>query len=408
VVVDESLISTGVDNLLRLVYARGRVSLAEAAKELGIPSASLEEWSRVLEEEGIIRLEYQLTTIFLVWAGTPREEAEEKRREILEKRASLADDVELLLQRAREKGLEVEAARAGVEKLPSVISQQAALVKQRFERMQAIERESEKLFARYAQSIGKIREGLSSLGSDVDKASGKVRDLASSLSSLEERINASFPRFVGLKKEVEVAQSALAAAEKEAERLEGLLSELREAQAKAREGLSAFSKELAQHEGSLREAADKKQSLAASIKGIQADFEKLSKAYEANLASLELAGKRIASELEPSRRELEEALAGAQEVLKALPAGKKLDEIAALQKELDALAGMQKELEERAILLKAEIGSIPSEPAEAALPEASRKIEAAKAKLLALKSEEDAFERKRSELRELIRRMSEK
>ncbi|MEM3030288.1 MAG: hypothetical protein QXH27_01005 [Candidatus Micrarchaeia archaeon] len=407
-VVDESLISTGVDNLLRLVYSKGRVSLADAARELGIPATALEEWARVLEEEGIIRLEYQLTTVFLVWAGTPKEEVTEKREELLEKRASLADEVELLLGRAREKGLEIEATKAGLEKLPALISQQAALVKQRFERMQAIERESEKLFGRYAQSIGRIKEGLASLGGEVEKARGRSKELTASLAAVEERLNASFPKFVELKKEVEDIAASLAAAEKESGKLAELLADLRKAQAEARESVSAFSKQLSQDESSLKDVTEKKAAFAASLKGMKADFEKLSKAYEENLAALELAGKRIAAELESSRTDLKQALASAEEALKAAPVGKKLDEIAALQKELDGLARLQKELEQKSILLKADIEALPAALPEAALPEAGKKIEAAKARLLALKAEEEAFERKKQELRELIRRMSEK
>ncbi|MEM4389962.1 MAG: hypothetical protein QXG98_04860 [Candidatus Micrarchaeia archaeon] len=407
-VVDESLISTGVDNLLRLVYSKGRVSLADAARELGIPSATLEEWARVLEEEGIIHLEYQLTTIFLVWAGTPKEEVAERREELLKKRASLADEVELLLGRAREKGIEIEAAKAGLEKLPAIISQQVAVVKQRFERMQAIEKESEKFFGRYAQSISRIKEGLASLGGELEKAEARSKELAASLTALEERLNASFPKFVDLKREVEGMAASLAAAERESGKLAELLAELRKAQAEARESISAFSKQLSKDEASLKELTESKAAFAASLKSMQADFEKLSKAYEANLAALELAGKRIAAELESSRNDLKQALASAEEMLKAAPVGKKLEEIAALQKELESLARLQKELVEKSILLKADIEALPAALPESALPEGEKKIEAAKAKLLALKTEEEAFERKRRELIELIRRMSEK
>jgi len=64
---DDFLLSTGVDNLIRLVKERGRVDTASASKELGIPQKAVEEWAHVLEEEGIVSIEYKLTRVFLVW-----------------------------------------------------------------------------------------------------------------------------------------------------------------------------------------------------------------------------------------------------------------------------------------------------------------------------------------------------
>lgn len=71
---DELLITTGVDALVRLVKERQRIELEDAASILNIPPESLEDWSRVLEEEGIVRIEYRLTKIYLLWIKPTEEE----------------------------------------------------------------------------------------------------------------------------------------------------------------------------------------------------------------------------------------------------------------------------------------------------------------------------------------------
>ena len=63
---DDLLISTGVDNLIRIVKERGRVEIGSAARELRLPARTVEDWAHVLEEEGIITVEYKLTKAYLV------------------------------------------------------------------------------------------------------------------------------------------------------------------------------------------------------------------------------------------------------------------------------------------------------------------------------------------------------
>ena len=79
---DELLITTGVDALVRLVKQKNKVELDEASKTLSIPSETIEDWSRVLEEEGILRMEYRLTKVYLVWIKPTEEEVVEEREKI--------------------------------------------------------------------------------------------------------------------------------------------------------------------------------------------------------------------------------------------------------------------------------------------------------------------------------------
>ncbi len=56
----EESVATGIDALLELVEKRGRVSLKEAAKELGQPESVIESWGSALRDEGMVGVEYNI------------------------------------------------------------------------------------------------------------------------------------------------------------------------------------------------------------------------------------------------------------------------------------------------------------------------------------------------------------
>ena len=50
-----SIIETGVDKLVSLINAKGRVSSQDAAIQLGVSTIVIMEWADFLEEEGILK-----------------------------------------------------------------------------------------------------------------------------------------------------------------------------------------------------------------------------------------------------------------------------------------------------------------------------------------------------------------
>ncbi len=102
---DELLISTGVDSLIKLIEERKRVELTMAAKLLGLPPATVEDWAHVLEEEKIIRIEYKLTEVNLVWVAPGVEEVKAEKAEFTRKKAALEDELRRL-EAVQKKGRE--------------------------------------------------------------------------------------------------------------------------------------------------------------------------------------------------------------------------------------------------------------------------------------------------------------
>ncbi|MBL7055029.1 hypothetical protein ISS05_04695 [Candidatus Woesearchaeota archaeon] len=80
------IIETGVDKLVRLVKERARISMEDAAKQLGLSLTIIEEWADFLEEEGIISIEYKFTKPFLVERKLTKIQIDKKAKEFTSER----------------------------------------------------------------------------------------------------------------------------------------------------------------------------------------------------------------------------------------------------------------------------------------------------------------------------------
>jgi DNA repair exonuclease SbcCD ATPase subunit len=99
---DELLITTGVDALVRLVKEKQRIELENTSAVLNIPQETIEEWARVLEEEGILRIEYRLTKTYLSWVKPTEEEVATERQSFYEEKKGVEAELEQLKRKAAE------------------------------------------------------------------------------------------------------------------------------------------------------------------------------------------------------------------------------------------------------------------------------------------------------------------
>lgn len=113
---DELLITTGVDALVRLVKEKQRIELPAASKLLNIPESTLEEWTRILEEEKLLKIEYKLTKVYLVWLPPAEEEVARERTSFYESRKDLQGEVEDMRSRLKPRMDELVQMREALAK----------------------------------------------------------------------------------------------------------------------------------------------------------------------------------------------------------------------------------------------------------------------------------------------------
>jgi len=95
ITVDEALISTDVDRMIRTVAERKKVSLGELQQLSRIDKKTMDKWMRVLEDEGYIKIQYSLGGTFIIWAGLedlPPQAHEEKEVELPAEKKEEADE----------------------------------------------------------------------------------------------------------------------------------------------------------------------------------------------------------------------------------------------------------------------------------------------------------------------------
>lgn len=174
---DELLITTGVDALVRLVKEKQRIDIEDAAAILNIPVESLEDWARVLEEEGILRIEYRLTHIYMIWVKPTEEEIEEELTSFAEEKKDIQEEV----KKVREKvGKETE----GLEELQKSFSTFYTKAQKDIEKLEktvaplpAAKSISEDVFSNYQKELDNIGAELSDAKKALEGISGEIKEL---------------------------------------------------------------------------------------------------------------------------------------------------------------------------------------------------------------------------------------
>jgi chromosome segregation ATPase len=472
---DDLLISTGVDQLIRLVKERGRIEIGTAAKELRLPMRTVEDWSHVLEGEGLIAIEYKLTKIYLAWRQ-PTSEYVAQRAEKLEAKASeTRGSVEKLLSKVEKGGSELADMQKELSKLEaaSLLSPEEA-EKFRAE-LSAFEKSHSAKLKAGAEKLERLKKRLAALGPKVgslgagrEEKAEVERELAifhnfeqtlqSQLEDNETFFGAIEARLEDFRKRIEEnrGDEALSQLRAELEEVKSLKSELAgameamvEEQKSLHERISSIGKKMDELAGKDESIAGTKKRLA-ELRNLREEAKKQKEAVTSQLSdALSLVKKQQAKigqivgreadaqdEMQRIKEEyvdVEEELARANEelVAKQKEASSKISsQLAALEAaksgaaariskdELEKVSFLLRELKREQSLLEekvrllakeSEILGLEAAPAAKARAEAGKKEEghpvAFVEKVKLSQEEEDEFERKRDELRSLIRKM---
>ena len=112
-----SIIETGVDKLVNLINSKEKVAADEAAKELGVSTTVVMEWSDFLEEEGIINIEYKFTKPFLIARKTAKKDVQEKAKEFEGKKDVFIRKAEVSLNFLEKESVKLKSLKEEFEKI---------------------------------------------------------------------------------------------------------------------------------------------------------------------------------------------------------------------------------------------------------------------------------------------------
>lgn len=145
--IEGSIIETGVDKLVNLVKQRGRVSVKDAAAELGVSTTVIQEWVDFLEDEGIVGVEYSLTTPYLVEKKLTKKEVEAKAKEFAGKKDVFVRKAEVSLSFIEKQGEELKKVKSEFDRLKQEVGLELGTVREdlkELEKYQQLKQELQK------------------------------------------------------------------------------------------------------------------------------------------------------------------------------------------------------------------------------------------------------------------------
>ena len=170
---DDILISTGVDQLIRLVKERGKIEIGAAAKELKQPQRTIEDWAHVLEEEKLITIDYKLTKVYLTWHAPSSEYVAQKTEKLEAKATRTKEDIEALLSKVHKGGEELEAIEGELHKLETTSLMSPEDAEKMKGELAALDKKYSEQAKSATEKLNRLKKKLLALGSQVGAGGGE-------------------------------------------------------------------------------------------------------------------------------------------------------------------------------------------------------------------------------------------
>lgn len=257
---DELLITTGVDALVRLIKEKKKIEVAITSQLLNIPSHTLEEWGHILEEEGIIKIEYSLSKVFFVWVEATAEQIATEKSEIYATKQTLEGEVKELRARVEPEATHLEEMKKDFSQLydklyPKFVEFENAVgalpgkgevpapyvenVKKMQERLAELEHAIASIrsdfedvkgeFSETPKSIGKSAERVEALKKDFDRLKIAIADMKEKAKKTTSGLPVEMPSISEVKKKFESIRAEFATVKKVTATLHGDFQNLKEA-----------------------------------------------------------------------------------------------------------------------------------------------------------------------------------
>ncbi|MFH1393557.1 MAG: hypothetical protein ABII71_01930 [Candidatus Micrarchaeota archaeon] len=347
---DELLITTGVDALVRLVKRKGKIELEECSRLLNIPISTIEEWARVLEEEGILSMEYRLTKIYIVWVTPTESEIEEERESFYSERETLQKEVEGVKTRISPE----------IESISELEAQFEEFYKKVHPRLEKLEKAASPALAKRALAEGSFdtkSDKLDELAGRLDEVKQSLSEALSELDTMGKGIKAgkstlSLERIEQLKKELaELEKEGDALRERTAQQQKGLPQDVKlpdmheiknkfEAMRKEFTDIKSRNARLREELINIQETQGILSEVTSSLKGHEKQMTKLQKDVAATLKEADVLEKRSSEIVKHVRENADtverfaDSLEVARGILTRFPSAKKLaDEVEKIKEE---------------------------------------------------------------------------
>ena len=176
--IESSVIETGVDKLVKIVKERGRIALADAAKELGVSTTVIQEWVDFLEEEGIISVEYKLTKPFLVERKLTKKEIEAKAKEFTTKKDVFVRKAEVSLSFLEKQADDLKKVKTEFDKMKQELGMELDTVRDDLKELERYQQLKQELQKQVEEQKNEAKAKIDELAKEIGREQKKYQELA--------------------------------------------------------------------------------------------------------------------------------------------------------------------------------------------------------------------------------------
>jgi chromosome segregation ATPase len=186
---ENSVIETGVDKLVAIIRSKGRISVPEAAKELGVGPIVVEEWADFLEEEGIISIEYKFATPYLIERKLTKTEINEKEKEFHSKKEGFVRKAEGTLAVLDKEGGDFKSFKDNFDRIKKDIGSELEKVESEFKQLEKYESLKNNIDKQVMEQEKSFREKLDSFDREIQREQEKYNEILNSINIEEEKLD---------------------------------------------------------------------------------------------------------------------------------------------------------------------------------------------------------------------------
>ncbi len=164
---EDLLISTGVDSFIRLIQEKKKVDLAMASKLLNLPQTTIEDWAHILEEEGIIRIDYQLTKVYFIWIIPTSEQVEKEKQIFKRKKIQVETEINKLDQIQETGKRELRQYTEAVENISKKFAADFAKIEALSAQIQSAKQQKQEVSKQSLEKMGSLHAKLSEIDGSI-------------------------------------------------------------------------------------------------------------------------------------------------------------------------------------------------------------------------------------------------
>ncbi len=221
--IDNLLVSTPIDAFIKLIHDEGEVDLNYASQKLNIPISTLEEWSSILQSEGVIDIKYGLYKVIAKWKQPEKEVVEKKAEKLKEVKEEKKKEGENLLG-------EVKDAKKGTSEAEKYIKEAVTSLNNTLDDIKKVNGQLQDL-TEYKEKYRQVMDEVDSLLSKVqivqDDLAVMKQDVSSFIKELNEsKVEDKLKEVLRVKSEIDIAFNRVSEMEKKINETKKSLSAL--------------------------------------------------------------------------------------------------------------------------------------------------------------------------------------